>query len=185
VASFLSDPRDDSNLLDSTTRALTDENTPSYAGFNLLLFEPMQPQPQPQSPLALNNKLLTYDVRLITNDGGGGRIRSRSLTDSECACGGISNGVDGQGGEDWPKVVQGRAGLQSVLDGLSPETEEESHLAGRLIELLTCVTSPSLPPGVLVPFAVWSSSPRRRRRRLLFLLCHSATPWYTIRVPAH
>ncbi|KAH9980043.1 NRDE protein-domain-containing protein [Lactifluus volemus] len=150
MASFLSDPRDDSNLLDSTTRALTDENTPSYAGFNLLLFEPMkpqpQPQPQPQSSLASNNKLLTYDVRLITNDGGGGRIRSRSLTDSECACGGISNGVDGQGGEDWPKVVQGRAGLQSVLDGLSPETEEESHLAGRLIELLTTTLSTVSPP---------------------------------------
>jgi hypothetical protein len=129
VASFLGDPHGNSDLA-SATSALTDQNA-SYAGFNLLLLEPLQ------LPFADE---LAYGARLVTNAGGGGRIRARALSDAECACGGISNGVDGQGGDSWPKVVQGRAALQSVLDGLSPGIEDSS-LAGRLIELLTCVTA--------------------------------------------
>jgi uncharacterized protein with NRDE domain len=148
VASFLGDLRGDSDL-ESTTDALTNQN-PSYAGFNLLLFQPLQ-QHQQQQPLAGK---LAYGARLVTNAGGGGRIRARALSDAECACGGISNGVDGRGGDAWPKVVQGRAALQSVLDGLSPGTDD-SNLVGQLIELLTCVIPfsfflfpmrPALPP---------------------------------------
>jgi uncharacterized protein with NRDE domain len=129
VASFLSDLRGDSDL-EGATCALTNQNT-SYAGFNLLLLQPLQKLPFADK--------LAYGARLVTNAGGGGRIRARGLSDAECACGGISNGVDGLGGDAWPKVVHGRAALQSILDGLSPEMDD-SHLAGRLIELLTCVT---------------------------------------------
>ncbi|KAI0250999.1 DUF833-domain-containing protein [Lactifluus subvellereus] len=133
VASFLGDPRGNSDLA-SASSALTSQNA-SYAGFNLLLLQPLQ------LPFADE---LAYGVRLVTNAGGGGRIRARALSDAECACGGISNGVDGEGGESWPKVVQGRAALQGVLDGLSPGIEDSS-LAGRLIELLTA-HSPIPPP---------------------------------------
>jgi len=137
VASFLGDPCGD---LTSEADALTRRTTP-YAGFNLLLLEPSSSAPT-----------LTYDARLVTNGGGGGKIESRTLTDAERACGGLSNGVDGHGGEEWPKVVQGRDELRSVLrDGellsRGPETTDtdDERLARRLIELLTA-HSPIPPP---------------------------------------
>jgi hypothetical protein len=87
---------------------------------------------------------------LLTNGGGGGRIRARELSVAERACGGLSNGVDGEGGDAWPKVIQGRAELQSILDQMvvpplgGPEIADDaagSLLAEQLIELLTYVTS--------------------------------------------
>jgi uncharacterized protein with NRDE domain len=106
VASFLGDPSGD---LTSEAAALTRQTTP-YAGFNLLLLAPL-----PSSSSA-SASTLAYDAHLVTNGGGGGPIRSRTLTDAERACGGVSNGVDGQGGDLWPKVAQGRAELGQVLD---------------------------------------------------------------------
>ncbi|KAH9999645.1 NRDE protein-domain-containing protein [Russula compacta] len=143
VASFLADPRGDSDLA-SATAALTAQEQPSYAGFNLLLLEPLLP-PAPltstSAATATATATLAYDARLLTNHGGGGRIRARALSAAECACGGVSNGVDGAGGDAWPKVVQGRAELQSILDnevvGGSEIADADSHLAERLIELLT------------------------------------------------
>ncbi|KAN0129475.1 DUF833 domain containing protein [Lactarius tabidus] len=140
VASFLGDPSGD---LTSEAAALTRQTTP-YAGFNLLLLEPL-----PSSSSA-SASTLAYDAHLVTNGGGGGPIRSRTLTDTERACGGVSNGVDGQGGDLWPKVAQGRAELGQVLDEelsrgpAAAETDE--RLAGRLIELLTCVAHSPIPP---------------------------------------
>jgi len=136
VASFLGDPCGD---LTSEATALTRRTTP-YAGFNMLLLEPV-----PSTSAAAST--LAYDARLVTNDGAGGPIRSRPLTDAERACGGLSNGVDGRGGEQWPKVVQGRGELDKVLGELSrgPETETDERLARRLIELLTA-HSPIPPP---------------------------------------
>ncbi|KAF8272807.1 NRDE protein-domain-containing protein [Lactarius quietus] len=121
VASFLGDPCGD---LTSEATALTRRTTP-YAGFNMLLLEPV-----PSTSAAAST--LAYDARLVTNDGAGGPIRSRPLTDAERACGGLSNG-------QWPKVVQGRGELDKVLGELSrgPETETDERLARRLIELLT------------------------------------------------
>lgn len=135
LSAFLADPRGDSDLASATT-ALTAEDT-SYAGFNLLLLEP-----HPRLPTTgTDTAKLAYDARLLTNGGGGGHIRARTLSDDECACGGISNGVDGQGGDVWPKVLQGRAALRSILyDGSAggPEiADADSHLAERLMELLT------------------------------------------------
>ena len=91
----------------------------------------------------------------------------RTLSDAERACGGLSNGVDGEGGDAWPKVVQGRAALRSILElerqedhtdtdqdqdqdqegppSGGPDHEiadgADAHLAERLIELLTYVTA--------------------------------------------
>jgi uncharacterized protein with NRDE domain len=145
VAAFLADPRGNSDLASATT-ALTAEDT-SYAGFNLLLLEPHSrlPTTGTNTDTNTNTAPLTYDARLVTNDGGGGHIRARTLSDDECACGGISNGVDGQGGDVWPKVLQGRTALRSILDEGSADgpkiADADSHLAERLMELLTCVTA--------------------------------------------
>jgi hypothetical protein len=140
VAAFLADPRGDSGLASATT-ALTAEDT-SYAGFNLLLLEPHPCLPTTGTDTVTT---LAYDARLLTNAGGGGHIRARTLSDDESACGGISNGVDGQRGDVWPKVLQGRAALRSILDESSADgpkiADADSHLAERLMELLTCVTA--------------------------------------------
>ena len=146
---------------DATATAAAPAATTSYAGFNLLLLEPALPG------TTAGTTELTYDARLFTNGGGGGRIRVRRLSDAERACGGLSNGVDGEGGDAWPKVVQGRAALRSILElerqeghtdadqdqdqdqgGSSPGGPDheiadgaDAHLAERLIELLTYVTA--------------------------------------------
>lgn len=144
VAAFLANPRGHSDLASATT-ALTAEDT-SYAGFNLLLLEPHSHLPTTGSDTVTTT--LAYDARLLTNDGGGGHIRARTLSDDECACGGISNGIDGQGGDVWPKVLQGRAALRSILDEGSADgpkiADADSHLVERLMELLTCVTASHL-----------------------------------------
>ncbi|KAH9065201.1 DUF833-domain-containing protein [Lactarius vividus] len=124
VSSFLGDPTGD---LACDAAALT-RQTMRYAGFNLLLLEPLASSSASASTLA-------YDARLVSNCGGGGPIHARAPTDAECACGGMSNGVDGHGGDLWPKV-------ETVLDELSraprmDEPDEDERLAGRLIELLT------------------------------------------------
>lgn len=140
MASFLGD--DPSKDLTRDADALTRQNTP-YAGFNLLLLEPLAP---PSAPTA-DADTLAYDARLVSNGGGGGGpISSRALTDAERACGGVSNGVDGRGGDQWPKVVQGRDELGNVLAELSRGPEMDERLAGRLIELLTCVLASGLVP---------------------------------------
>ena len=139
MASFLGDPSGD---LTSEADALTRQTTP-YAGFNLLLLEPSS---------SASASTLAYDAQLVTNDGGGGSIRSRTLTDAERACGGMSNGIDGHGGDLWPKVAQGRAELGKMLDEeelkqLSGGPADE-RLARRLIELLTCVSASGPVPRV-------------------------------------
>jgi len=141
VSSFLGDPSGD---LASDAAALTRQTT-RYAGFNLLLLEPLA------SSFPASASTLAYDARLVSNGGGGGSIHARAPTDAERACGGMSNGVDGHGGDLWPKVVQGRDELGNVLDELSrgpemDEPDEDERLAGRLIELLTCVSASGLVP---------------------------------------
>ena len=212
AASFLADPHDDSGLaravaaltsqdpdLDATTTTTAGAGaaapiTTSYAGFNLLLLEPSVP---PGTTIGDAGTELTYDARLLTNGGGGGRIRARTLSDAELASGGISNGVDGQGGDAWPKVVQGRATLRSVVvehqrevevdkdqdpEGESSPTSSSSggpdreiaddaadaHLAERLIELLTYVCD--IFPSCRPPFLALSSPRSPPRNRVFFYL---------------
>jgi len=165
VAALTSQDPDATTTRTRTTAAAASTTT-SYAGFNLLLLEPSVPPGTTTTGDAGTE--LTYDARLLTNGGGGGRVRARTLSDAERASGGISNGVDGEGGDAWPKVVQGRATLRSVLVEHRREVEVEVdkdqdqvgegpssssggpdreiaddaadvHLAERLIELLTYV----------------------------------------------
>jgi Transport and Golgi organisation 2 len=148
AASFLADPRGGSDL-ERATAALTSHDAlaaTSYAGFNLLLLEPL--------PGTAATPMLAYDARLLTNGGQGGRIRARMLSPAEYAYGGTSNGVDGEGGEAWPKVVQGKAAFRSILEleeedqgttGGPEIADADSRLAERLIELLTYVTAVVFP----------------------------------------
>jgi hypothetical protein len=158
--------------------------TTSYAGFNLLLLEPGTTTTSSGTGNATSAEL-TYDARLLTNGGGGGRIRARTLSDAERACGGMSNGVDGEGGDAWPKVVQGRAALRSILDEIEEEDHKDhkdqnqdkegtsggpdheiadaddaadSRLAERLIELLTYVTASCIGFGSFSPMSFSLSS---------------------------
>ncbi|KAH9035605.1 NRDE protein-domain-containing protein [Lactarius hengduanensis] len=150
VSSFLGDPSGD---LAHDAAALTRQTT-RYAGFNLLLLEPLASSSASASTLA-------YDVRLVSNDGGGGPIHARAPTDAERACGGMSNGVDGHGGDLWPKVVQGKEELGNVLDELSrasgmDEPDEDERLAGRLIELLTCVSASGPVPRTVLAYCLFA-----------------------------
>ena len=158
VASFLGDDHPCGDLTNEAAD-LTRQTAP-YAGFNLLLLEP-----QPSSSASAST--LAYDARLISNDGGGGSIRSRTLTDAERACGGLSNGVDGRGGDQWPKVVQGRDELGSVLAELSRGPEMDERLTGRLIELLTCVSASGPVPRPLVvgPFLSFHLSKKEEEKK--------------------
>lgn len=50
----------------------------------------------------------------------------------------MSNGIDRQGANDWPKVKHGIQALQEVLDSVT-ENSNESELLEQLFGLLTWV----------------------------------------------
>lgn len=97
-----------------------------YAGFNLLLL----------SPRTRHGASLAYNASFVTNSGGGGTITTRDLSDEERCCGGMSNGIDRQGANEWPKVKHGIHALQEVLDSVT-ENSNESDLLEQLFGLLT------------------------------------------------
>ncbi|KZV89996.1 DUF833-domain-containing protein [Exidia glandulosa HHB12029] len=100
----------------------------AYAGFNLLLFAPSG-----------KGSPASFDAALATNLGGGGRIVYRHLDADERSCGGISNGVDGQGGESWPKVLEARQCLQPILQHQTSRDrgEQDVHLVNSLFQVLS------------------------------------------------
>ncbi|KAF9222981.1 DUF833-domain-containing protein [Gyrodon lividus] len=97
-----------------------------YAGFNLLLL----------APCASDLASLSFDATYVTNRGAGGPITYRPLTEAQRRRGGVSNGIDGKGADEWPKVQHGLRLLEAILDTLPPNTSED-HLAERLFDLLT------------------------------------------------
>lgn len=105
------------------------ERSAAYAGFNLLLFEPF-----PGS----NDQQYRFDAALISNLGGGGRIVYRHLDAEERKRGGISNGVDGRGGETWPKVLEAKRCLQHVLeqDIAASGAELDARLVNSMFQIL-------------------------------------------------
>ncbi|KIM81059.1 hypothetical protein PILCRDRAFT_821898 [Piloderma croceum F 1598] len=120
-----------SYLLADPTRSLSDElrtfgQMGVFAGFNLLLL----------SPLLRESHALSFDAALVTNHGAGGVIQSRPLSPGERLVGGMTNGVDGQGGQEWPKVQHGIRSLNEYLATVSSDTKE-AELTERLFELLT------------------------------------------------
>lgn len=85
-----------------------------FAGFNLLLLAPS---------LRPDSNSISYDALYVTNHGGGGVLTSRSLTPSERACGCMSNGVDGKGADEWPKVRHAIDDFTAVLHTLQPQQQ--------------------------------------------------------------
>lgn len=119
----------DSTLsLEDEVKILTEQRT-KFAGFNLLLLSPWG---HPES------KSLEFDASLVTNHGAGGSLDYRPLTSEERSVGGMTNGIDGQDGQDWPKVKHGIQSLSACLDAL-PADVIESDLTDRLFKLLTYV----------------------------------------------
>ncbi|KAL1744983.1 NRDE protein-domain-containing protein [Schizophyllum fasciatum] len=100
-----------------------------YAGFNMLLFAP--------SAASDSHGALSFDAALVTNAGAGGPITSRPLSAQERGAMGCSNGVDGHGGDAWPKVRAGVSEFRKILRDFSAAgTVEEGALAERLFTLL-------------------------------------------------
>ena len=108
--------------------ALLEQQETAYAGFNMMLFAPLNAHGAP----------LQYEARLVTNHTGGGQIQVRELDTAECAAGGVSNGVDGRGGNMYPKICEGVASLEQAIR--SSNTDEDK-LISRLLEMLTYVSS--------------------------------------------
>ncbi|KAH7919008.1 DUF833-domain-containing protein [Leucogyrophana mollusca] len=102
-----------------------------YAGFNLLLLAPSSTHTVPG---------LSFDSAYVTNKGAGGDIAIRPLTDAQRRCGGMSNGVDGKGADEWPKVQHGLHSFKSIMDTLPPNASEE-QITERLFDLLTWTSS--------------------------------------------
>lgn len=102
------------------------QRDPKFAGFNLLLL----------SPSPRDSQTLSFDAAFVTNHGAGGAIKSRRLSADERSVAGMSNGVDGQGGNEWPKVQHGIKHLKEYLRTL-PADIEGTELANHLFELLT------------------------------------------------
>ncbi|KAF8626003.1 hypothetical protein AX17_006726 [Amanita inopinata Kibby_2008] len=118
-------------LLSDSSRPLEDElgkiilPDAKFAGFNLMLF----------APLMKPDGTLYYDGLLVTNHGGGGVLTARPLSVSERYRGGISNGIDGAGATDWPKVKRATQDFDAILHGLSPG-DSETELVDRLMKVL-------------------------------------------------
>jgi len=155
---FLLPPANKFETLDDYVKHLTTPPSDAYAGFNLLLAEPSKAG------------LETYQIGRVTNSGGGGRITSRSLRDDERAYGGMSNGVDGAPGGEWPKVIEGRERLKAILemgpdeegmiqamfDALGicrkpPQTRQQLRTSIMIPPVLIPITGQTLPPSGTEP----------------------------------
>lgn len=129
VASFLSSSREDPE--DSEEGEEEEDVIPRdgvYAGFNLLLLTPRR-----------SEHALSFNATLVTNHGGGNPLTQRALSPTEQAHSGLSNGIDGQGAESWPKIQHGLDAFTSVMNTVLPDTSEE-QLADDLFSLLTWVS---------------------------------------------
>jgi len=126
-------------LLTDSPHPLTDQigkiipKDAKYAGFNLLLLAPA-------ITLSLNDdstkEILSFDGIIASNGGTDGTISSRTLTPEERHCGGMSNGLDGQEGHDWPKVVQGIKLLSGLLQSITSDTPE-STIVENLMKIMS------------------------------------------------
>lgn len=130
-----------------------------FAGFNLLLLAPAPPSVStiPKETLEAHEReleltaeettvhsrdqKLSYDAMLVTNHGGGGPLQARRLIPTERACGCISNGIDGKGGNEWPKVRRAVSSFDDVLKNYSPNSDlvSENLLVEKLFGILVYV----------------------------------------------
>ena len=65
-------------------------------------------------------------------------MTSRPLASSERSCGCLSNGIDGQGADHWPKVQKAKLEFDIALQSVTQETTED-ELAERLFKVLSWV----------------------------------------------
>lgn len=120
------------SLADEVEDLLSQRLDTPYAGFNMLLLAPRGTGlPDNCSTAASPHNSLSFSAELITNHGGGGPLAHRPLTESERHCGGMSNGVDGRGASEWPKVVRGTQSLQEILESLPTRSMETDPSADR------------------------------------------------------
>ena len=108
-----------------------------FAGFNLLVFVPHVSEFE-------GSPKLSYEVTKLSNNGGGNPIVSRPLTSEERKGGAMSNGIDGKGGDEWPKVQDATRSLREVLkddfertDGPSSSRKSDEELAEELFRILS------------------------------------------------
>ena len=118
---------DSSQPLEDEVGAIVPRDT-RYPGFNMLILAPSRENPTS----------LSFDVSLVTNGGAGGTITTRALSEAERRCGGISNGVDGKGANQWPKVQHGVKQMNALLENV-PRDLEEASLVDSLFEILAWV----------------------------------------------
>ena len=119
------------NLLDLESR---------FAGFNLLVFVPRVSKSESEGSWRLS-----YEITKLSNNGGGNPIVSRTLTSGERRGGAMSNGIDGKGGDEWPKVQDATRSLREVLqddvsdrtDDPSPHRRSDGELAEELFGILS------------------------------------------------
>lgn len=121
---------------------------PKFAGFNLLVLSPSRTEPKAHSGQQKEEKVsFTYNnAALVTNSGGGGAISCRLLAEHERRTGGLSNGVDGHGACDWPKVQEGQAELEELLNKLEAKENgiDEAELVDELFKIMLYVSFPAL-----------------------------------------
>lgn len=101
-----------------------------FAGFNLLVFVPRISESGSEGSWRLS-----YEVTKLSNNGGGNPIISRVLATEERKGGAMSNGIDGKGGDEWPKVQDAIRSLREVLKD-DFERPEDSSLHRRSDEEL-------------------------------------------------
>ena len=110
-----------------------------FAGFNLLVFVPRVSKSDSD-----RSWKLSYEATKLSNNGGGNPIVSRTLTGEERKGGAMSNGIDGNGGDEWPKVRDITRSLREILKddlertgdpGLHRKSDEE--LAEELFGILS------------------------------------------------
>ncbi|KAF5348592.1 hypothetical protein D9756_009614 [Leucocoprinus leucothites] len=151
-------------LLSDSSSPLEDEvgkivpSDAKFAGFNLLLLVPTPPSTstvskgagtsegrvqEPRTDEAImssREQKLSYDAMLVTNHGAGGRLEARRLIPTERACGCMSNGIDGQGGNEWPKVKQATSDFEHALRNQPTDSSfsvTENTLMEKLFDILT------------------------------------------------
>ncbi|THU92449.1 hypothetical protein K435DRAFT_672087 [Dendrothele bispora CBS 962.96] len=149
VSSFLLSEKEIQNPLSNTSDPLADLESlandlyprdAKFAGFNLLLLAPtISPSlhtPGLSEPRS-QSRSLRYVSVLVTNSGAGGPITVGPLSARGLCCGGISNGVEGHGGNEWPKVKHGVEEMERVISELRQSHYQDRSLADSLFDILT------------------------------------------------
>ena len=125
VSSFLLSDRSLSLEQEASRMAIIDTK---FSGFNLMLF----------APLMKSDGFVSYQSLFVTNHGAGGILTSKPLSEDEHRCGAVSNGVEGAGASDWPKVKRAVKDFDAVFQTLSPDNSE-TELVDRLMDVLAWV----------------------------------------------